>query len=56
MFHLPKTPAEAWGGNVAGSPVMLDDDHREVPEPQSIFMVPVGHWSDGSPAPAMHEP
>ena len=56
MFHLPKTPAEAWGGNVAGSPVMLDDEHREVPEPQSIFMVPVSHWSDGTPAPAMHEP
>jgi hypothetical protein len=56
MFHVPKTPTEAWGGNVAGSPVMVDDEHRQVPEPQTIFMVPVGHWSDGTPAPAMHEP
>lgn len=49
MFHVPKAPATSWGANVQGSPVVLDD--RLVPEPQSIFLVPVGHWSDGTAAP-----
>jgi len=48
MFHVPKTPAASWGANVPGSPVILDD--RLVPEPQSIFLVPVDHWSDGTAA------
>jgi hypothetical protein len=30
--------------------VVLDD--REVPEPQTIFMVPVSRWSDGTTAAA----
>ena len=30
--------------------VELDTDHHEVPEPETIFMVPVGNWSDGAPA------
>lgn len=47
MFHVPKASAASWGANVAGSPVILDT--RDTPE-QSIFMVPVGHWSDGSEA------
>jgi len=49
MFHVPKAPAASWGANVPGSPVILDD--RLVPEPQSIFLVPVDHWSDGTAAP-----
>ena len=49
MFHVPKAPAASWGANVAGSPVVLDD--RLIPEPQSIFLVPVSHWSDGTAAP-----
>ena len=28
--------------------MILDD--REVPEPQTIFMVPVSNWSDGATA------
>jgi hypothetical protein len=51
MFHIPKTDGESWGANLDGSPVLLDT--REVPEPQTIFFVPVGMWSDGSPAPVM---
>ena len=50
MFHVPKTPAAAWGANLPGSPVVLDE--RLMPEPQAIFMVPVAHWSDGTAAPA----
>jgi hypothetical protein len=51
MFHIPKTDGASWGANLDGSPVLLDT--REVPEPQTIFFVPVGMWSDGSPAPVM---
>ena len=48
MFHLPKVAGASWGANLPGSPVVLDD--REVPEPQTIFMVPVSRWSDGTTA------
>jgi hypothetical protein len=50
MFHIPKTDAASWGANLPSSPVELDTDHREVPEPETIFMVPVGNWSDGTSA------
>jgi len=49
MFHVPKAAGASWGANLPGSPVVLDD--REVPEPQTIFMVPVSRWSDGTAAP-----
>ena len=49
MFYVPRTDAAAWGANLALSPVMLDTDHTEMPEPQSIFMVAAGKWSDGRP-------
>src|ERR1700730_1624494 len=51
MFHLPKAAAASWGANLPGSPVVLDD--REVPEPETIFLVPVAHWSDGTAAPIL---
>src|ERR1700683_947076 len=47
MFHLPRMGAASWGANLDGSPVVFDTDHHQGPEPESIFMVPVGHWSDG---------
>ena len=50
MFHVAKVAGASWGANLPGSPVVLDD--REVPEPQTIFMVPVSRWSDGTTAPA----
>jgi hypothetical protein len=50
MFHLPRTGAASWGANLDGSPVLLDTDHHEGPEPETIFLVPVDHWSDGTPA------
>jgi hypothetical protein len=51
MFHIPKTDAGSWGANLDDSPVVLDP--RVVPEPETIFLVPVGKWSDGTPAPVM---
>jgi hypothetical protein len=50
MFHLPRVSAASWGANLDGSPVVVDTDHHEWPEPETIFMVPVGQWSDGTPA------
>jgi hypothetical protein len=51
MFHAPKTDESSWGADVAGSPVLFNDEYRDVPEPETIFMVRVFHWSDGTPAP-----
>jgi hypothetical protein len=51
MFHVPKAAAASWGANLPGSPVVLDN--REVPEPATMFLVPVAHWSDGTAAPIM---
>jgi hypothetical protein len=33
MLHVPKTEGASWGANLPGSPVLLDEAHREVPEP-----------------------
>jgi hypothetical protein len=51
MFHAPKTEAGSWGADLAGSPVLYNDQYRDVPEPEIIFMVPVFYWSDGTAAP-----
>ena len=51
MFHVPKTDDASWGADLAGSPVLFNDDNRDVPEPETIFMVRVSHWSDGTAAP-----
>jgi len=48
MFHIPKTVPESWGANLPGSPVLLDTARRA--EPDTIFMVPVANWSDGTSA------
>jgi hypothetical protein len=49
MFHLPKGEAATWGANAAGSPVIYNDQYTDMPEPEIIFLLPVGHWSDGTP-------
>ncbi len=51
MFFLPLTDASAWGADMPGSPLIADKDTLGR---LTIFMVPVGKWSDGTPAPA-HE-
>lgn len=53
MFHVPATGEISWGANVAGSPVLFNDEFRDVPEPETIFMVTVANWSDGSAGPQM---
>jgi hypothetical protein len=50
MFHMPRMAATVWGANLPGSPVLLYTGAIEGPEPETIFLVPIDHWSDGSPA------
>jgi hypothetical protein len=50
MFHIPKIDGSTWGANLPGSPVVFNDQFTDMPEPEIIFFVPVGKWSDGTPA------
>jgi hypothetical protein len=50
MFHVPRTDVASWGADLSGSPVVVNNQYVDVPEPQTIFMVPVFHWSDGTDA------
>jgi hypothetical protein len=50
MFHVPRMDQGNWGADVEGSPVVVANQYVDVPEPQTIFMVPVSHWSDGTAA------
>jgi len=50
MFFVAGDAAKSWGANLPGSPLMAAND----PEDRvTIFLVWVGKWSDGTPAPAM---
>jgi hypothetical protein len=52
MFFVPGDAAKTWGAGLPGSPVMVANDPEER---ANIFMIWVGNWSDGTPAPAtMH--
>jgi hypothetical protein len=48
MFFLPLTDAKAWGADLAGSPVLANQDTLGR---MTVFMIPVGKWSDGTAAP-----
>jgi hypothetical protein len=48
MFFVPGTDPEAWGAGLAGSPVVLGI--RDTLDGYTLFMIPVGHWSDGTAA------
>jgi hypothetical protein len=48
MFFVAGDAAKTWGADLPGSPVMAADDPEER---VTIFMVWVGKWSDGTPAP-----
>jgi hypothetical protein len=48
MFFIGGSPRN-WGANLPGSPILAADDPEER---VTIFMVPVGTWSDGTPAPS----
>jgi hypothetical protein len=46
MFWLERTEPKDWGAGMPGSPVIAAE---EIPHRLTIFMVPVGKWSDGTP-------
>ncbi|MGA2482584.1 MAG: hypothetical protein ABSF92_05655 [Candidatus Acidiferrales bacterium] len=48
MFFVPGDVAKSWGANLPGSPVIAANDPEER---VTIFLVWVGKWSDGTPAP-----
>jgi hypothetical protein len=48
MFFVPQTDATAWGANLPGSLILAT---VETPDRLTIFMVPVGAWSDGTADP-----
>jgi len=50
MFFVSGEVAKSWGADLPGSPVIAAKDPEER---VTIFMVWVGEWSDGTPAPAM---
>ena len=52
MFYAPPLEGKVWGADVPKSPVMLIPQFKGV-QPIDVFIVPVGTWSDGTPAPAM---
>jgi hypothetical protein len=52
MFFVPRTDAATWGADLPGSPILAADDPQDR---LTIFMVPVGKWSDGTAAPMYHQ-
>jgi hypothetical protein len=51
MFFFPVTDPAGWGADLPGSPVI---GFKNAPDGLTLFMVPVGKWSDGTAA-AMNE-
>jgi len=52
MFYAPPLDGKAWGADLPKSPVMLNPQFKGV-QPIDVFVVSVGSWSDGTPAPVM---
>lgn len=46
MFFAPLAEPMAWGADASGSPIL---SARDTLDRITIFMVPVGRWSDGTP-------
>ena len=53
MFYFRRAAGSNWGADLPGAPPMLNPQFQQSPEAMSVIMVPVTHWSDGSPAPPM---
>jgi hypothetical protein len=48
MFFLPPTDPVVWGAGSPGSPIMAVKSKLDR---LTLFLIPVGHWSDGTTAP-----
>jgi len=53
MFYVPLTDKSSWGADLPDSPVTLNPQFRDGPEPITEFTIPVSKWSDGTAAPVM---
>jgi hypothetical protein len=52
MFFVPETETVAWGANLPHSPIIgVTDKHEHL----TVFLIPLGQWSDGTPGPPMHD-
>ena len=52
MVYTPHAYPATWGADMTNSPVMLNPQFKGA-EPIDIWVISVGKWSDGSPAPVM---
>ncbi len=48
MFFTPQTASKAWGADLPGSPIIALQNPEER---LTVFLVPVGRWSDGTAPP-----
>lgn len=48
MFFVPLTDPQGWGASLPGSPML---GFRSEEDRLTVFLLPVGKWSDGTPAP-----
>ncbi|MGA8443020.1 MAG: hypothetical protein WB762_07335 [Candidatus Sulfotelmatobacter sp.] len=48
MFFVPQTDAVTWGADLPGSPILAAVDTLDR---LTVFLIPVGKWSDGTDAP-----
>jgi hypothetical protein len=53
MFYFPLTDKASWGADLRDSPVTLNPQFRDGPEPITEYVIAVGKWSDGTAAPVM---
>ena len=49
MFFVPLVDPANWGAALPGSPVVMA--FKDDAEKMTVFLVPVGAWSDGEAAP-----
>jgi hypothetical protein len=52
MVYTPHLDPATWGEGVTNSPVMLNPQFKGA-EPIDVWVISVGKWSDGTPAPVM---
>ena len=52
MIYTPHGDPAAWGDGIPNSPLMLNPQFKGV-EPIDVWVISVGKWSDGTPAPVM---
>jgi hypothetical protein len=52
MVYTPHLDPAAWGDGVENAPVMLNPQFKGI-APIDVWVVSVGKWSDGTPAPVM---